>query len=136
MRIRTYTELIRLPTFEERYDYLKLSGEVGKATFGYDRYLNQQFYRSTEWRSLRSEILVRDEACDLAIEGREIFGRAIIHHMNPMTPDDIIHSTDNMLNPEYLITVNHRTHNAIHYGDKSLLPTTLIERKPGDTRLW
>lgn len=136
MSIRTYSELSRLKTFEERYEYLKLSGEVGRATFGYDRYLNQQFYRSTEWRSLRQRVLLRDEACDLGILGHEIYGRAIIHHMNPLVVNDVVHSTDNLLNPEYLITVKHRTHNAIHYGDSSLLPKPVIERKPGDTILW
>lgn len=136
MRRRTYSELLQIRDFEERFQYLKLAGEVGATTFGYDRHLNQKFYRSTEWRNLRNHILVRDEACDLAIPGREIFDRAIIHHMNPMVPNDIVHSTDNMFNPEYLITVTHNTHNAIHYGDSSLLTKPYKERKSGDTLLW
>ena len=134
--IRTYSELRRLPTFEDRFEYLKLAGQVGRATFGYDRYLNQRFYRSKEWRDLRNHILIRDEASDLGVPGYEIYDRAIIHHMNPLDVDDLVHSTDNLLNPEYLITVTHNTHNAIHYGDSSLLPKPIIERKPGDTRLW
>lgn len=136
MFIRTYTELSRLNTFEERYEYLKLGGRVGKATFGYDRHLNQKFYRSSEWRNLRQKILLRDEACDLGIIGHEIYHRPIIHHMNPMDVTDILHSTDNLMNPEYLITVTHNTHNAIHYGDSSLLLKEVTERKPGDTVLW
>lgn len=131
-----YSEMIQLSTFEERFDYLKLSGSVGRSTFGFDRYLNQRFYRSTEWKQLRNDILVRDEASDLGIPGMEIYRRPIIHHMNPLIQEDIVHSSDNLLNPEYLITVTHNTHNAIHYGDKSLLPKPVLERKPGDTALW
>lgn len=136
MTIRTYTELLRHHTFEDRYEYLKLPGEVGRSTFGYDRHLNQRFYKSAEWRQLRGYILVRDEGCDLADPDHPIAARPIIHHMNPLLPDDIVHSSDNLMNPEYLITVSHNTHNAIHYGDASLLPTPLVDRSPGDTKLW
>lgn len=136
MRIRTYSELIQLPTFEERYEYLKLGGEVGRATFGSDRQYNQDFYRSTEWRNLRHHVIVRDEASDLGIIGQDINFRPIIHHMNPLQLKDIIHATDNLLNPEYLITVTHNTHNAIHYGDASILAKPFQERQPGDTKLW
>lgn len=134
--IRSYSELRRLETFEERYDYLKLGGRVGRATFGSDRHFNQRFYRSTEWRQLRDHILVRDEASDLGIQGLDIHARALIHHMSPLDIQDIIHSSDNLLNPEYLITVTHNTHNAIHYGDSSLLTKPFTERNPGDTNLW
>lgn len=134
--MRTYREMRQLQTFNERFEYLKLSGIVGRSTFGYDRYLNQDFYRSTEWRQLRSEILIRDEGCDLGDLDHPIAKRPIIHHMNPLAPTDIIHSTDNLMNPDYLITVSHNTHNAIHYGDASLLPQPLVERIPGDTKLW
>lgn len=134
--IRTYSELLRLDSFEERFRYLALQGQVGESTFGFDRYLNQQFYTSTEWRQLRHHIIVRDNGCDLAHEDHEVYGRIIIHHMNPMTVDDIIHGDDSILDPEYLISTTHQTHNAIHYGDESLLPKKFVERRPGDTRLW
>jgi hypothetical protein len=137
MMIRTYRELIALPTFKERFEYLKLTGAVGKATFGYDRYLNQNFYRSNEWRTLRNEIITRDCGCDLGLTGYDIRGRIIIHHMNPLRPNDIINSTDFLLNPEYLICVSRTTHNAIHYGDESLIaPMDLVERKQNDTCPW
>lgn len=134
--ILTYSELIRIPTFEERFEYLKLRGQVGSETFGFDRYLNQKFYRSKEWKDLRNYIYVRDCGCDLGVEGRDIFGKYTIHHMNPITIDDIDDSTEYLLNPEYLITTSLNTHNAIHYGDKSLLVTEPIERTIGDTKLW
>ena len=134
--IRTYRELIQIPTFEERFEYLKLNGAVGQDTFGFDRYVNQKFYRSREWKRLRDEIIVRDNGCDLAIEDREIFGRIIIHHMNPIRIEDIIDSTDLLLDPEYMVCVAHNTHNAIHYGDASLLPKGPIERRPYDTCPW
>lgn len=134
--IRTYSELKRLKTFEERFEYLKLFGSVGESTFGFDRYLNQALYRSKEWKDLRNEIIIRDNGCDLGVEGRDINDRIIIHHMNPLTEDDILERSDFVYNPEYLICVSLLTHDAIHYGDFSLLPKLPIERKPGDTTLW
>ena len=136
MRIRTYSELSRLSSFEDRFEYLKLSGQVGVATFGFDRYINQSFYTSTQWRQVRDKIIARDLGLDLGADGHEIYDRVIIHHMNPMVPEDIIHGDEDILDPEYLISTSHRTHNAIHYGDSSLLPKPLVERRPGDTRLW
>lgn len=136
MKIRNYTELSRLQTFEERYEYLKLGGEVGKDTFGFDRYLNQNFYTSMEWRSVRDHVILRDLGCDLGIEGREIQTRPIIHHLNPITKEDIENLTRYLLDPEYLITTTHQTHNAIHYGDASKLLRDPIERRPGDTCPW
>lgn len=134
--IRTYSELSKLQTFEERYAYLKLSGTVGKDTFGYDRYLNQIFYRSQEWKSIRDKVIIRDEGCDLGIDGYEIHGRIYIHHMNPIMLKDIENKTEFLLNPEYLITTTHSTHNAIHYGDESLLPLIPKERTANDTCPW
>ena len=136
MIIRTYSELIKIPTFEERFEYLNLDGKVGEETFGFDRYLNQVFYRSDEWKAIRNEIIVRDNGCDLGIEGREIHRRIIIHHMNPITVDDIIHRNEDILNPEYLICVADNTHKAIHYGDEELLIKDLIERTKNDTCPW
>lgn len=136
MRIRSYSELRRLDTFEDRYDYLQLRGEVGKSTFGFDRYMNQRFYTSREWKQIRNQVIARDEGMDLGVDGYEIYDRIVIHHMNPMTVNDIAHSDDSILDPRYLITTTHRTHNAIHYGDRSLLPQPLVERHRGDTRLW
>lgn len=133
---RTYSELIELPTFEERYRYLRLKGAVGKDTFGFDRYLNQKFYRSPEWKRIRDYVIVRDNGCDLGIEDRVIRGKILIHHLNPITEADIIYATDALLNPEYLICVSHTTHNAIHYGDEDLLITAPIERSPFDTCPW
>lgn len=134
--IRTYSELILLPTFEERFEYLKLDGFVGQETFGFDRYLNQIFYRSPEWKRLRNEIIIRDNACDLGMEDREIFGRIFIHHMNPITKDDVLSRSDILLNPEYLICVSKLTHDAIHYGDKDLLIMDPVVRRPNDTCPW
>lgn len=134
--IRTYHELIALPTFKERFEYLKLSGSVGKQTFGFERYLNQKFYQSVEWRQLRDKIITRDRGCDLAMDGYDIVGRIYIHHMNPIEVDDIREASEYLLNPDYLITTTHDTHNAIHYGDGSLLVTDPIERKPNDTCPW
>lgn len=138
MKTRTYSELRRLPTFEERFAYLDLRGQVGEATFGFDRWINQQFYQSREWRDVRAEVIARDEACDLGIPGYEIRGRGIllVHHMNPVTPEDLKNGATWILDPQYLITTTRRTHNAIHYGDDSLLPRGPVERRPGDTRLW
>ena len=133
---KTYQELIHLPTFKERYDYLRLGGRVGHATFGFDRYLNQTFYRSREWKRLRNDIIVRDESCDLAMPGHEIFGRVIIHHLNPITPSDIERSLDCVFDPDNLICTSHQTSNAIHYGDASLLAVMPEERRRGDTTLW
>lgn len=135
--IRTYSELIQLPTFEERFRYLALNGKVGKDTFGYDRYLNQMLYKNNKWRSLRNVIIIRDNGCDLAMEGYDIPGRVYVHHMNPLTKEDIENNTEYLWNPEYLICVSFDTHNAIHYGDNSYLTRNqVIERKAGDTRLW
>ena len=135
--IRTYSELCKFQTFEERFKYLRLpDGCVGVDTFGFDRYLNQQFYRTREWKSLRDHLIVRDNGCDLGVEGYEIYGRIIIHHLNPITKDDILNQTENLMNPEYLICTTHNTHNAIHYGDESLLITSPIERSKNDTCPW
>ena len=136
MSIKTYSELITLPTFEERYEYLKLNGRVGEETFGFDRYLNQLFYRSDEWIALRDEIIIRDNGCDLGIEGREIHGRIIIHHMNPITLDDIKNRSEFLLNPDYLITTVKSTHDAIHYGNENSLITVPKERTRHDTCPW
>lgn len=135
--IKTYTELMALPTFEERYRYLKLDGRVGEDTFGFDRYLNQKFYRSAEWKRIRDAVIVRDNGCDLGIDDRPIrAGRILIHHMNPVTVEDVKNATDALLNPEYLISVTHETHNAIHYGDEDKLVKGPIVRKPNDTCPW
>ena len=136
MNIRTYSELSKLKTFKERFTYLRLNGFVGKETFGFDRYLNQVFYKSAKWRSIRDFVIVRDNGCDLGIEGREIYGKIIIHHMNPITIQDIERESDFLLDPEFLISTVHETHNAIHYGDENLLILAPIERKPNDTCPW
>ena len=136
MNIRTYSELSKLKTFKERFTYLRLNGFVGKETFGFDRYLNQVFYKSAKWKSIRDFVIVRDNGCDLGIEGREIYGKIIIHHMNPITIQDIEHESDFLLDPEFLISTVHETHNAIHYGDENLLILAPIERKPNDTCPW
>ena len=136
INVRTYSDLILLPTFEERFEYLKLGGLVGKDTFGYDRYLNQIFYNSYEWRRLRDQIIIRDNGCDLGINGREITGKIYIHHLNPLRKDDIISRSDYLKNPEFLICTSFETHNAIHYGDIRLLPRDPIERKQNDTCPW
>ena len=135
--IRTYADLSKLKTFKERFEYLKLSdGCVGNDTFGFDRYLNQRFYKTSEWRRLRDELILRDEGCDLGVDGYRIHGRIIIHHMNPITKDDILQRTDYLMNPDFLICTTHNTHNAIHYGDENLLVTEPIERTRNDTCLW
>lgn len=133
--IRTYSELITLPTFEERFDYLKLNGAVGADTFGFDRYLNQILYRSREWKSVRDQIIIRDNGCDLGIEDRQIFGKIIVHHMNPIRVEDIT-NIHYLLNPEFLIATAMNTHNAIHYGDKNLLILAPLERTKNDTCPW
>lgn len=134
--IRTYTELIKYSTFEERFEYLKLSGNVGEDTFGFDRYLNQLFYHSSIWRSRRDEIIIRDQACDLGIEGRDLESGIVIHHMNPIRLDDIVNQTAYLLNPEFLICTSSRTHKAIHYGDKTQLLRDPVERSRFDTCPW
>lgn len=135
-RNRTYSELRRLETFEERYQYLKLGGIVGSFTFGFDRWINQEFYRSREWKNVRNEVIVRDNGCDLGLAGYEIFSGLIVHHMNPLTKEDIIHGDSSIINPMYLICTSVQTHNAIHFGDEHLLVRGPIERKAGDTTLW
>lgn len=134
--IRTYSELIQLPTFEQRYEYLRLKGHVGTDTFGFDRYLNQKFYHSPEWKRIRRDVIIRDEGRDLAMEGYELQNGLFIHHMNPLTPEDLLNMTDAVLNPEYLVCVSKRTHDAIHFGDASLLPKLPQERTPNDTCPW
>lgn len=136
MRIRRYSELIDLDTFEERFDYLRIGGQVGRETFGFDRYINQQFYTSHEWKRVRNTVIIRDNACDLGVFGYEIKIDLLIHHINPMTIDDIHRREEWILDPEYLITTSHRTHNAIHYGQPSPYPKVVLDRTPGDTRLW
>lgn len=137
MMSRSYDELVRLETFEERFRYLALSGSVGHATFGHERWMNQQFYTSRQWKQVRQHVIARDLGCDLGCEGYDIFDRIYIHHLNPMTPDAIEHGDPSILDPNNLITTTHRTHNAIHYGDERQLPRqTYVERTPGDTKLW
>lgn len=134
--IRTYSELIRLKTFEERFEYLKLDGTVGESTFGFDRYLNQMFYTSIEWRNFRRDIILRDNGCDLAIPGLDIVGKIFIHHLNPLTKEDILNRTEYLMNPEFVVCASKLTHDAIHYGDSNLLPKGPIERKRNDTCPW
>lgn len=135
--IKTYSELVRLSSFEDRFRYLKLRGKIGEDIFGFDRYFNQKFYRSYEWRRIRDQVIVRDNACDLGIPGREIHGRVIIHHMNPFRIEDLTgNAAKDLLDPEFLICVSHNTHNAIHYGDESILPEVYVERRPNDTCPW
>lgn len=132
---RRYSELERLETFEERFDYLKIGGEVGESTFGFDRWINQDFYRSREWKQVREFVIVRDDGCDLGIPDRQIHTDLLVHHMNPMVSDDIIHGKEWILDPEFLITTTQQTHNDIHYGRESPRPL-LIKRSHGDTKLW
>ena len=136
MSIKTYSELITLPTFEERFNYLKLGGTVGKSTFGFDRYLNQNLYKSQEWKSVRNKVIIRDNGCDLACEGYEIYGKVLIHHINPITAEDIINRNPIVFDLENLITTVHNTHNAIHYGDENLLIKGPIKRTKNDTIPW
>lgn len=136
MGVKTYSELITLPTFKERFHYLKLDGVVGEETFGFDRYLNQIFYQSYEWRKIRDLVIIRDNGCDLGIEGREIRGKILIHHMNPISKSDILNRSEFLLNPEYLICTYKNTHDAIHYGDESILYQEPIERTKYDTCPW
>lgn len=137
MKIKSYSELIKFDTLIDRYRYLKLSGDLGESTFGFDRYLNQQFYRLKEWKITRAKVIVRDLGCDLGVNGLEIIGSVIIHHMNPIMIDDVKNRNPILLDPEYLISTQLNTHNAIHYGDESLLILEKpIERSPNDTKLW
>ena len=134
---RCYSELITLPTFKERFEYLKLGGRIGRDTFGFDRYINQQLYqRNPKWKSARDRVIIRDNGCDLGVEGHEIYGKIIVHHMNPITMDDVINERDWIFDPEFLICTIHNTHNAIHYGDESLLIVAPTERRPNDTCPW
>lgn len=135
--MRTYTELLTLPTIKERYEYLKLGGSVGVVTFGGDRIFNQKFYASRKWKDIRRQVIIRDLGCDLGIEGYEVNDRITIHHMNPITREDIRNEDwDYLTNPEYLISCSYLTHEAIHFGDQSLLPKVPIERRPNDTCPW
>lgn len=136
MTIRSYTQLGKLHTFVDRFKYLKLHGRVGDSTFGFDRYMNQRFYTSTEWRQLRNSVISRDNGCDLGIEGYEIHKGLYIHHMNPMIIQDFTEFNPDVLDPEFLVTCTHQTHNAIHYGVEGYVPRQVVVRKPGDTRLW
>lgn len=136
MILRTYRELRRFSTILDRFDYLKLGGQVGSSTFGFDRYLNQTFYKSREWQQARNKVIMRDGGCDLGVDGYEIRHGLIVHHMNPITLDDILSRKDEIFDPEFLICVSDRTHRAIHYGDAELLPRDPVERKPGDTCPW
>ena len=136
MSIRTYSELIAIPTFEERFEYLQLKGSVGKDTFGYDRYLNQVLYRSPEWKRLRNQIIIRDCGCDLACDGYDIYGKVLIHHLNPITVEDVLARSRKVFDPDNLVCVSHNTHNAIHYGDVDLLVTGPIIRTKNDTCPW
>lgn len=136
IRILTYREMSRLSSFNERYEYLRLNGKVGVDTFGFDRYMNQAFYKSREWRQVRDKVIIRDQGCDLGLEGYEIFGRIIIHHMNPIAPADIKDSTDFLLNPDFLVCVSNETHQAIHYGSAESLQKGPVQRRPNDTCPW
>lgn len=136
---RSYSELVTIPSFEERYEYLRLGGTVGRSTFGYDRYLNQRFYTSAEWKQFRRDMIIRDNACDLGIDDglHDIHGLVLLHHINPIIPKDIVaKNLDILLNPENVICVSHRTHEAIHYGDSSLIAPIFVDRKPNDTTPW
>ena len=134
--LRCYTDLIQLKTFKERYDYLRLGGIVGQDTFGFDRYLNQKFYHSPEWKRIRRDVIIRDQGRDLGMEGYELQNNVFVHHMNPISPKDLIDVPDSIMNPEYLICVSKQTHDAIHFGDASLLPQLPNERTPNDMCPW
>lgn len=135
-KIRTYSDIRRIRTFEERFEYLSLKGVVGQSTFGFDRWINQQFYRSKQWKDVRNNVIVRDNGCDLGVLGYEIFADLIVHHMNPLSVEDIYNGESWILDPEFLITTSLQTHNAIHYGNERLLPRGPIVRQPGDTKVW
>lgn len=136
MTIRSYSELVQMDDFLDRFRYLALRGNVGVSTFGFDRWINQEFYTSREWRAVRRHVILRDEGNDLGVDGYEIHDRVYIHHMNPMAVNDIVEGEEYIFDPEFLITTCHRTHNAIHYGDERQLPRPFVERSPGDTTLW
>ena len=139
MKIRTYSELIQLSTFEDRFAYLKLNGSIGEETFGFDRWLNQTFYKGKEWRRIRRDVIVRDYGCDLGLKGYEVQGLIIVHHMNPIRIEDIVNVSEYLMNPDYLISTAVLTHKAIHYGNKNilrLLPVYPVERKPNDMCPW
>jgi hypothetical protein len=136
MAIKRYSDMRRMRTLEERFDYLSLRGQVAEVTFGSERYINQEFYRSRQWKLVREQVILRDDGCDLGVPGHEIYEKIIIHHMNPMTVQDIVDGNADILDPEFLICVTLPTHNAIHYGDAGLLSRKLVERRPGDTKLW
>ena len=135
MTIRCYREMATFESYSDRYNYLVLNGRVGMATFGFDRYLNQDFYQSRDWKNVRDEVIIRDNGCDLGVPGYEIYDDILVHHMNPMTVDDVVHQESWILDPEFLITTTHKTHNAIHYGADPPQPI-FVERVPGDTALW
>lgn len=136
MKTRTYSELSQFQTFEDRLGYLRLNGGVGRSTFGFDRYINQRFYTSYEWKHTREIVLLRDNGCDLGCEGYEIHVEPLIHHMNPISVDDILHKEEWILDPEFLVTTTHNTHNAIHYGKEVSYPKVVARRSPKDTKLW
>ncbi len=136
MKVRRYSELRRFDSFDDRYDYLNLKGVVGEKTFGFDRWINQQFYSSREWRRTRQDVILRDSGCDLGILGFEIQVDLLVHHMNPITREDIESGADLILDPEFLITTTKNTHNAIHFGDRRFRPRVVLSRQPGDTKLW
>ena len=133
---RSYKELSRLKTFDERFEYLKIGGVVGESTFGFERFINQMLYNSSKWKRIRNQVIIRDNGCDLGLDGYDIQDKIIVHHMNPMTVDDLKEFSEDVFNPEYLICVSPMTHNAIHYGDRNLLPKPFVERRPGDTCPW
>jgi hypothetical protein len=133
---RSYSEFARIQSFEDRYAYLRVNSSIGIATFGFERWLNQAFYTSTQWRQARQEVIARDRGCDLGVEGYELYDRIVIHHMNPMTIEQVDKGDPVILDPEFLISVSQTTHNAIHYGDERLLVKPLVERRPNDTKLW
>lgn len=134
--IRTYSELAKLDTIEDRFAYLKLNSKIGASTFGFDRYLNQRFYKLPEWKAVRNSVIIRDNGNDLGVDGYEIKGIIVIHHMNPIRIEDVVNSNPDIFNPEFLICVSWNTHQAIHYGNEDLLPKAPVERRPGDTKLW
>lgn len=136
MTSKSYSELSGFIGFEDRFNYLKLYGDVGRSTFGFDRYVNQKFYKSHEWRRVRDQVIVRDDGCDLGVPGYEIYSELLIHHINPISLNDIVHGEDWIFDPEFLITTTQNTHNAIHFGDDRLLPKIVIARSPNDTKLW
>lgn len=136
MKIRRYSELRRIDSFIERFRYLALPGDVGACTFGFDRHINQKFYKSTEWRQVRQHVIARDLGCDLGVADHEIYDKILIHHMNPMQISDIVEGNAAILDPDFLICTSHKTHNAIHFGDEKQLPKPAVERRPGDTKLW